>query len=491
MIGNKGMMCAGAIGTVLLMILGVFAIPVSVSAAPVSVSDKITTDTGSTTDFGGGDYFYVKFGSDAAFGVVWGTDSNPNNVYLVAIKARYLGIAQVYDMQGNPVATNDTIKIYTVYAVKLDGIIEYNDTDSNGILNYVRTYDNGNFTDVYMAPEPIYKKVDMKTAWTQSAVAYQEAADAREWTFSLSASNLPYMPLGSYTGPTGDNVLNNMTLTFHLSANLIQVDNATLPQWRITVQKGMMGNMYWFNDIQRMDDYRVSGKVFKYDVKWDQTIDGWDFDAANTVNPALLMEFQAMVGNYIPSGVATWMSMEMVRSMNEYGYAYCRETSGDANLTDETGTYSTPRPLASPMLTFGGKNTRIGALEWVSNVTVDGQQKQLHAQIMAGVPVWARAMNGAVFRGFAVLGGISYPGGAMIVHDPTFSSEALVDVGSASTTKVPTGLILIGAAVAAIVLIAIIALVLMERKPGQKVQQNYERTMSSQPGEWAKYYNKK
>jgi tagatose-1,6-bisphosphate aldolase non-catalytic subunit AgaZ/GatZ len=44
-----------------------------------------------------------------------------------------------------------------------------------------------------------------------------------------------------------------------------------------------------------------------------------------------------------------------------------------------------------------------------------------------------------------------------------------------------------------IVLAAVIALVLMEKKPGQKnrVQQSYERTMSSQPGEWAKYYNKK
>jgi len=38
---------------------------------------------------------------------------------------------------------------------------------------------------------------------------------------------------------------------------------------------------------------------------------------------------------------------------------------------------------------------------------------------------------------------------------------------------------------------AVLAVVLSGKKPGQKVQQNYERTNSSQPGEWAKYYNKK
>lgn len=42
-----------------------------------------------------------------------------------------------------------------------------------------------------------------------------------------------------------------------------------------------------------------------------------------------------------------------------------------------------------------------------------------------------------------------------------------------------------------IVIVAIVVLVMMEKKPGLKVQQNYERTVSSQPGEWAKYYNKK
>lgn len=488
MIGKNGLRTAGATVAVLLMLMGIFAIPASVSAAPVTVSSKLTTDTGTTTDFGGGDFFYLRFGADAAFGIVWGTNETLNNVYFVAIKARYLGMAQVYDTHGAFVEANHTVKVYTVYAVKLEDILEYNDSVDNGIFEGHRTYANGNFTGDYAHIEDIYKKVDMKTAWDQSLVTYAETDVARTWSFDLTAKDLPYTALDNYTGQTGDNMLNDLTLTFHLSANMVQMDDATIPQWRITVQRGT-GNMMWFNDAQRMDDYRVSGKIITYNVKWDQSIEGWDFDAADS-NPTLLMEFGAIVGNYIPSGMASWMGWNMVRKMNENGTMTCRSTSGDVSVDQTTGTYSSPKPLSAPALTFGGDRTRIGAFEWVSNVTVDGNQEQLHSQIMGGVPVWSVAMNGAVFGGFAVLGGISYPGGAMIVHDPTFSSEALVDVES-TNPGVPVFLYVVGAIIAMVVAITIVAVIMMGKKPGQKAQQSYERTMSSQPGEWAKYSDKK
>ena len=51
--------------------------------------------------------------------------------------------------------------------------------------------------------------------------------------------------------------------------------------------------------------------------------------------------------------------------------------------------------------------------------------------------------------------------------------------------------VLVAAVLAVVVVVAAVALVLMGKKPGQKSPQAYERTMGSQPGEWAKYYNKK
>ena len=480
----------GAMFAVLLMLLGIFAVPSSVSAVPAKITDRLTTDTGLTTDLGGGKYFFVKFGTDAAFGIVWGTETNQNNVYFVAIKARYLGMAQVYDNDGNLVAENRTMKIYTLYAVKLDDMLEFNDSIDNGVMQGHRVYQNGNFTGNYSHIEQIHKKVELKTAWEQSPVVYEETNDSRTWSFDLTASDLPYVALENYTGATGDDKLNNLTLTFHLEANMVQVDNATIPQWRITVQRGMMGNMMWFYGLQRLDDMVVSGKIITYHVKWDQSIQGWDFDAANK-NPSLLMEFEAIVGNFIPPAIETWMGMTTMTRMNEAGTMTCRDSSGSLSMDNNTGTYSTPRVLTQPTLMFGGDRTRIGQFGWVSNVTVDGNQTLLHAQIMGGVPIWGVGMNGMAFRGFAILGGISYPGGSSIVHDPTFASEALVDLGSEVSPTFRVGLLIIGAVVMTIVIIAIVVLVSIEKKPGQKVQQNYEKTMSSQPGEWAKYYNKK
>jgi hypothetical protein len=177
--------------------------------------------------------------------------------------------------------------------------------------------------------------------------------------------------------------------------------------------------------------------------------------------------------------------------MNEQGTCSAQDNVGGVSVNESTGT-NTPRPLERPSLTFGGENSRIGSLQWVSNATVDGVQKQLYAQIMGGVPVQARGMNGAMFTGFAVLGGISFPGGGLIMHDPTFSSDALVAIGSSTTTTFPGALFGIALIVAAVVIIAVVLLVVMEgKKPKQRAPQTYERTLSSQPGEWAKYYQKK
>src|SRR3989449_8598578 len=93
------------------------------------INGQLVEETGPTTALGGGDHVFVRFGSDAAFGVVYGTSANPNTIYIVAIKARYLGVAQVKDEQGRSYAENRPIKIYTLYAVQLDSLVEFRDSN--------------------------------------------------------------------------------------------------------------------------------------------------------------------------------------------------------------------------------------------------------------------------------------------------------------------------------------------------------------------------
>ncbi len=483
---------AFAVSAILMMVMGMLAVPAQVSAETVTLDEQIATEDGVTDILGGGDHFFVKFGTDAAFGIVWGTEGDENCVYFVAIKARYLGLAQVYNSDGEMIEENRTVKVYTMYAVKLDSMLEFNDSDDNGLLNYTRSYDGDAFLD-YTYDETVYKRVDLTTAWNASEVIETDGDDNRSWEFSLTATDLPYDIVNESAEPTvGDNVLNELKLTFHLTADLVQYDNVSLPQWRITVTTGPLGKMV-FMTADRLENMQVTGKILKYDVKWDQEITGWDYDPNNT-NPAVLIEFHSLVGNFISPLMATWMQMNTLTYMNAVGVMNCESTEGELDVDETTGTLTQPKELIRTRLSFGSDWTSIGALTWVDNVTVDGEPELVKAQIMAGHRIVAMAKIGgewAPFTGFVALGALVFPGGTSIVHDPVFSSEALVEISTEDTTRLPVFLLLIGAVVIVLIVVAIAAVTTTGKKAGKGDQGSYERSKSSQPGDWSKYYGKK
>ncbi len=479
-----------ALVSVVMLMLGALILPAP-AAADVSLSDQLTEEVGSTDILGGGDRFFVKFGEDAAFGIVWGTEETENCVYFVAIKARYLGLAQVYDGDGNVLQEDYTLKVYTMYAVKLDSIIEFDDMDDNGVLQYQRTYNevDSEFT-TYAGPEPTPKKVDMSTAWTASDVESAEAGDGRSWSFQLTANNLTYTVLDeNATEDVGDNILNRLTLTFNLEANVVQIDNATIPQWRITVTTGPLG-MMTFLYPERLDDMQIAGDVIQYDVKWDQEIDGWDFDPANE-NPMLMIEMHNIVGNWMSQLMAKWMDMRMLSYMNAVGVMACESTEGELDINETTGILPTVKRLTATQLTFGTDWTRIGLLTWVDDAVVDGEPAEVKAQVMAGHRVLAFGEGTTRFEGFVTLTGMTFPGGGLIVHDPTFSADALVNIATGEDGETPAVLFGMAAVIAIIIVAAIAVLAAGRNKPKQGVKNGYEKSRDSRPGEWERYYNKK
>ena len=486
-----GKRTVAAISAVFMLMIGALMVPAPTSAG-VLLADELTAEDGSTTALGGGDHFFVRFGSDAAFGIVWGTEEVQNNVYFVVIKARYLGFAQVYDADGDVIEENYTIKVYTMYAVKLDSLVEFDDVDDNDVLQYQRTYNDvaGEFSDTYTGPETTYKKVDLNTAWSASEVEEIEEGDVRSWNFDLSASNLTYTMLSeNATQDVGDNMLNDLTLSFKLEAATMQIDNASLPQWRITVTTGPLGAMTFLYP-ERIDDMQITGSVIKYDVKWDQEIDGWDFDPANE-NPMLLMEMHSIVGHWMSPLMAKWMDMRMLSYMNAIGVMTAESTQGEIEVNETTGALPSVRQLTATRLTFGSDWTRIGLLTWVDNATVDGEPAYVKAQVMAGHRVLAFGEGFTRFEGFVALTGLTFPGGSLIVHDPTFSAEALVDVSVKGEEQIPVMLLGIAAAVVIIVVVAIAVLVTSGDRPKKGVKDGYEKSRGSRPGEWERYYNKK
>jgi hypothetical protein len=184
--GNKIMVASVSFLAVAMMLMTAFSMSISSAASvPVSENDKITTEVGTTADLGGGDHFYVKFGSDASFGILWGTQDNPNDIYFVSYIARHIGFINVEEPNGTAL-TQEPLKVYTLYAVKLDRLIEYSNGSGNSLLSYVPS----NLIGELLAGQ-IYKWVNLDTAWTASNWINGTAQNGDlTWNFTLTAKNL-------------------------------------------------------------------------------------------------------------------------------------------------------------------------------------------------------------------------------------------------------------------------------------------------------------
>jgi hypothetical protein len=435
--------------------------------AATYINEQLLVERGATGALGGGEHVFIRFGSDAAFGIVYGTSAtNPNSIYVVAIKARYLGLAQVVDSQGRSILDNRAIKIYTLYAMKLDSIVEFRDNNGNNVADYGRVYNSSTnrFSNYFnRAGDVLYKKVDLNTNWTAGTVAQTNGTGYRAWTFDLSARNLSYSAVANYTG-TVTGVLPLVRFTFHLNASVQQVTNVSVPQWNITVSSGST-----ITQVTRGTDLLVSGKTVHYDLKWDQDIEGWTFAAGNTPGNArrLLLEVGAIVGNFIPAALADqWLENRVLGPMREAGAAQFNSTVRAETANDTTGTYPTVRRLTTPSVDFGANWTRIGRFLWAGLSTVDGNPtRPVYGQVVAGLRFAAVGENRNLFVGFVLLVGLSFRGGASVVHDPVVTADVQADL--ALPTPVSQGALFIIAVVAGALLIGtvlLVALLLIRRR---------------------------
>ena len=464
-------MNAKALLVVLLLVATAIASLVASPAArgATFINDQLVEERGATSALGRGDHVFVRFGSDAAFGIVYGTTANPNNIYIVAIKARYLGVAQVVDQQGRSVVDNRPIKIYTLYAMKLDSLVEFRDLNANSVADYARVYNSSTnrLSDYVARGDTLYKKVDLNTSWTAGPLVRSNGSGYRSWTFDLSARNLSYSAVANYTGSVAG-VLPLVRFTFHLNASLEQVTNVTVPQWKVTV--GAAGNA--IANISRMTDLLVNGKAVHYDLKWDQDIEGWTFAAGNAAGNArrILLEIGAIVGNFIPAALADiWLENHLLNRMGEAGNAQFNSTTGAGTANQTTGTFGAVRRLQTPNVDFGANWTRIGRFVWVGNSVVDGVTRAVFGQIVAGFRFVAIGDSGTRFIGFVLLAGLSFRGGASIVHDPTVTTDIQADLQLPGSAGPGTALVLAVIATIAVLALIGVVVILVTRRRGREM----------------------
>lgn len=469
----------------------------------------IYTERGATEAYGGGNYYLIAFGTqktglDAAFGVIWGTEENPNSIMPFAVQARYLGVAQVYDDNGNVIEENYPIKVYTFYGLKLETILEFNDTNGDGICNFIRDPDAAWWQSKW-EHEPIYnKRIDLNTAWTVSKVSSSENKSTQEksWQFTLTAINQAYKRLRLQRpldeGAEG-NVLEKLEFTFHLRAKLVEVDGIPVPQFNVTITDDPdledEAAAWPVLSSERMEDKMYTGKKALYGIKWDHEIDGWDFNP-NNQNKSLLMEFRAVLGNFIPATTTHWFRAQFMQRLGEDGRARYRNENGMwVNSTADDPEPLAPRRVRN-RIEFEGNWSKVGRFTWASNVTVDGQEKEMYAQVQAGIPFALPGRYGRLYSGFALIGGLSYPGGDSIYHDPGIEGEMTFDISS-STNDVepklqPFSFIVLGLLIVAVVAVVIVAGSRGKGKRPEGFENSYDRyTSSYAQQDWSQYYERK
>lgn len=428
---------------------------------------------------GGGDFVGIYNGDkDAMIGVLYGTDADPNNVYLVSLFTRYLGTADVYE-SGKLKSSDKPIPVKTLFVQRFGGIYEFDDANGDGMFDSRQVAYNG--TNITLR-ETTYKKLPTNLAWTRSDVTEKDNGNgSKEWTFTLTANDLEYKgPFGLITVDRRDQ-LETLALTFHLYAETRTVTKTDVPVYRVDVTPKGDGN-YNIDDSKSLGNRTYTGQATHLSFKYDTEIKGWDFAARNS-NPCLLWTTEVVFANGVSDEVENWIR-DQVRNMNGNGTLSFDSDNGTTRLTER----NTVREMSS----FGNqddifnaderpilirKNTlsiednweKVGKLTWVSDVTVDDTEMQMYFQFYGARRFLIDVDGKGAMAGVAAVGGFSYPGGSKIFHDPTYSCDVfqLSSTGSEVSRKFPV-LLAIGAFLLVIVIIAVIAVVVIAKAARSK-----------------------
>lgn len=458
------------------------------------VDRHVRLETGSTSEFGGGDYVALNMTQNdtaAFFGVVYGTEEDPNAVVLVSAYVSYLGGAEVRDENGGMMATVP-IPVLRVYAHGLGMLVEFNDTGfpssqgrigaGNGVFDFAKSSDDMLDFDI-RATEPIYKAVSLERAWERSEIVETSTVgdgSAKEWTFTLTARNVTYDRIwdaepgffddGSRPGTVEDGVIEEIAFVFRVGAQVNET-GVMVPFYRVTLDDN--------NTI--VDSHEIEPKLYEgvslsADFKFDHVIRGWDFTAKSETSHVML-ETLTIFGTAIPGKVGEWLDAQFVEGYVEDGTGVAELetfTGGAVDLESNDDIPPEATILSKDSISFRDNWRKNGELTWVSNVTVDGADEEMHYQIHAGTS-GLRVTNEAddKFRGVFLVGGYVYPAGADIYHDPSYSVQAILVDLQPEWNFAP--LVFLGLAVVSTVALAGVAVKLRRRRRARRVPPAYGR----------------
>jgi hypothetical protein len=397
----------------------------------------------------------TKNGALSWFGVVYGTEEDPNGILILCAYIRFLGAAEVYEANGNFLGRYP-IPIITIFGQRLHVLFEYTDDGrfyspipgtwedhpeyaDNGVFDFVQREDDPGIWAVSDQHESVTKAINLNRAWTRSAVT--ETADPEDpatktWDFSLSAENVEYgieNEKGEMVLTDPENVLEKIEFTFHVSANVDEVNITGVPWYEVTVDSGNHKEVI-DSEIVETKDY--VGHSVTADFKFDHLIEGWDYSGGD----GLVLINHGFFANGIPEKVEEWLGAPFLYKVKGGGkavYEAFDPSQDDAlNAVVNDGTQEEdangdgivdPKIVSKDIITFKDNWQDIGELTWVSDAEVDGEDKNVTYQVHGGQSFndTFEKKDGKII-GFIIQGGYIYPAGSTIYHDPSLIATALI-----------------------------------------------------------------
>lgn len=381
-----------AIAGVLLFLLPLLPAFVALGTPSVfgeSQTNKIDYVVEESEMLGGGTVVGLRV-RDITFGVLFGDELHNNSVIVFTSTTRYFGGAELYDTNGNYIGKRG-IPVTTICGQRFDFISEFQ-----------RLY-----PDQLFSPVERIKAVNLNGTWEFGNLTKKidNVSRTAELTFTLSRTNLTYTQISNYSA---EGVLEKIAFTFHLQLAIETKSVENVPWYKVTVDKSD-NNKIISSEFLRYENYR--GDVVNGTFKYDHLIDGWDFA---TNRSALALGTTIVLLNYVHNKVAEWLHTQ---------YGYISGSTGNETVANESNGPSAPKAITRDAIAFRDNWQRIAFFSWVSNVTVDGIEKNLLFQVHAWEPLAFSYANGN-FRGFCVHGAFLYPQGSTIYHEPEMNAEA-------------------------------------------------------------------
>ncbi len=446
-----------------LMLLGTIGVTGSVSGEEneLDIDDYLFLETGtrdSDDPFDRGDFVAINMTKDGAlswFGVIYGTDEDPNSILIFCAYVRFLGAAEVYDDSGEFIGRYP-IPIITVFGQRLFVLFEYVDdgrfytpipnvyedypeSADNGLFDFVKADENEGLWAIGKEHETVNRAVNLTQAWTRSQVietSDPEDTTTKSWDFSLTAKDIDYgieIEDGTTILTDPHNKLEELNFTFHITANVDEAEITGVPWYRIEVDSKDNGRIL-DSDLRKTKDYKATSVTA--DFKFDHLIDGWDF----TDGDGIVLINHGFFANVIPKKVEEWLGEQFMYDIAGGGtaeYEAIDPTQSDAvkaivtNATedeDKNGDgIADAKLLTKDEITFKDNWQKVGEITWISDVDVDGEDRNMTYQIHGGQKFNETTKEGdASIIGFIIQGGYIYPAGNRIYHDPSLIATALL-----------------------------------------------------------------